>query len=257
MKVYNNFKNMHIYSSSKKIAILILALLVLFFTSLIFAKEPNIEDKLTVLQKEARLYRDQGLAYQRNGDLEGALSFYQKAVELDPSFAVAFNDLGVIFEAKGQTDRAEESYLRAIAIDPTYLSVYTNLALLYENKRELEKAAAFWKKRAELGSPDDSWTKNARERAGEIGLILSKTPMQDLKEKEILRLTEKMSKPRTQFSRDDLGLARMHFAKAEECFLKRDYATAIKEALDAQQFDPTNEEIEKFIEKVQLRALSE
>jgi len=257
MKEYNNLKNMHIYSFSKKIVILILALLALFSTSLIFAKEPNSEDKLTVLQKEARIYRDQGLACQRNADLVGALSFYQKAVELDPSFAVAFNDIGVVSEARGQIDMAEENYLKAISIDPGYLSAYTNLALLYENQRELKKAAQFWKKRAELGSPDDPWTKNARERAEEISLILSKTPMQDLKEKEILRLTEKMSKPRTPFTRDDLGLARMHFAKAGECFLKRDYATAIKEALDAQQFDPTNEEIEKFIEKVQLRALSE
>ena len=245
---------MHIYSFSKKIAIL---MLVLFSTSLIFAKEPSPQEKLIELQKQARLYHDQGLAYQRNGDLDGALSFYQKAIELEPSFAEVFNDIGVIVEAKGQIDRAEENYLKAIAIDPTYLSTYTNLALLYESKRDLEKASYFWKKRAELGPPDDSWTKKAKERADEIDLILSKTPMRDLKEKEILRLTNKMSKPITPFTRDDLGLAHMHFAKAEECFLKRDYATAIKEALDAQQFDPTNEEIEKFIEKVQLRALSE
>lgn len=244
---------MHIYSFSKKIAILIL---VLFSTSLIFAKEPDLEDKLTVLQKQARAYRDQGLAYQHNGDFDSALSFYQKAIELDPSFAIAYNDAGVIFEAKGQIDRAEGSYLRAISIDPTYLSTYSNLALLYESKRDLEKAAEFWKKRAELGSSGDSWTKNARERAEDIGLILSQSPMEVLKEREILRLTEKMSKPRTLFTQDDKSLARMHFSKAEESFSKKDYATAIKEALDAQQFDPANEEIEKFIEKVQLRALS-
>jgi len=209
------------------------------------------------LSDQAKEYRDKGYAAQLSGDIDAAAEFYTKAISLDPSLAAAYNDLGVIFEMRGDVDRAEENYLRAISIDPVYLNAYTNLALLYENKRDLEKAKAFWKKRAELGYSDDPWVKKANERAEEISLILSKTPMQDLKEKEILRLTEKMSKPRTQFSRDDLGLARMHFAKAEECFLKRDYATAIKEALDAQQFDPTNEEIEKFIEKVQLRALSE
>jgi len=244
---------MHIFLFKKIIFLIIL----LFSASLTFAKEPSSEQKLTDLQKEARVYRDQGLACQNSGNLDSALSFYQKAIELDSAFATAYNDLGVVLEAKGQSDRAEAAYLRAISIDPTYLSSYTNLALLYESKRDIAKAAEFWKKRADLGSKDDPWAKNAAERFEELSLILSKTPLEDLKEKEILGLTDKMSKPRTLFSRDDASLASMHMMKANEYFERRDFAAAIKEALDAQQFDPANKEIEKFIEKVQLRALSE
>ncbi len=255
--MYNIIKNMQIHSLSKKIAIL---LVVLFSASSIFAKEPKeprLEDKLTALKKDARVYRDQGLACQRSGDLESALSFYQKSIQLDPTYVVAYNDLGVIYEAKGQVDRAEETYLRAIATDPTYLNSYTNLALLYEGKRDLHRAEEFWEKRAELGSGDDPWTNKANERAEEISLILSKRPLEDLREKEILRLTERVSKPRTVFTYDDKSMSRKHFSKANEFYNKREYAAAVKEALDAQQYDPTNKEIEQFIEKVQLRALSE
>jgi tetratricopeptide (TPR) repeat protein len=176
---------------------------------------------------------------------------------MDSSFATAYNDAGVVYEAKGQIDRAEGAYLKAISIDPAYLSSYANLALLYEGKRDLAKAAEFWKKRAELGSLDDSWTNSARERGEELSLILSKTPLEDLKEKEILGLTKRMSKPRTLFTQDDASLGRMHFMKAHEFYNKRDFASAVKEASDAQQFDLANKEIEEFIEKVQLRALSE
>lgn len=244
---------MHTFLLKKTIFLIIL----LFSACLAFAKEPSSEQELTSLQKEARVYRDQGLACQNRGNLDTALNFYQKAVELDSGFAIAYNDLGVVLEAKGQIDRAEAAYRRAIAIDPAYLSSYTNLALLYEEKREIAKAAECWKKRANLGSQDDPWTKNAGERFEELSLILSKTPLEDLKEKEVLGLTEKMSKPRTMFTHEDASLAYKHMMKANEYFERREFAAAVKEALDAQQFDPTNKEIEKFIEKVQLRALSE
>ena len=98
------------------------------------------KNKLSETQAMAREYREQGLAFQRQGDPVTALSFYQKAVELDPAYAVVYNDLGVVYEAMRFIDRAEESYLKAVKLDPEYLSAYTNLALLYENKRDLEKA---------------------------------------------------------------------------------------------------------------------
>ena len=103
--------------------------------------KPEDASKLTVIQNQARTYRDQGLYLQRVGRLDEAMALFQKAIELDPGYAVAFNDLGVVYEAKGMPARAEQSYLRAIEIDPDYLSPYSNLAIYYENTRDLEKAA--------------------------------------------------------------------------------------------------------------------
>jgi Flp pilus assembly protein TadD len=127
------------------------------------------EEGLNTQQKQARSYRSQGLQLQRAGNIDGALSLYQKAKELDPHYAVVDNDLGIAYEAKGFTKQAEDSYLRAIAEDPHYLSSYSNLALLYESKRDFDNASYYWKKRIELGDNNDPWTQKAKEKLFNLG----------------------------------------------------------------------------------------
>lgn len=126
---------------------------------------------LTDLQKQARIYRNQGFELQNTGiaeNIAGAVTFYQKAIQLDPRYAVPYNDMGVIYEAGGLFDEAEKSYLTAARIDPDYLSPYSNLAALYENQGETEKAFEYWKLRANNGSPKDTWTQKARAKVDEL-----------------------------------------------------------------------------------------
>lgn len=218
-------------------------------------KSNQREENLTELQKQARTYRSQGLKMQDIGDLNGAMSLYQKAVELDPAYAIAYNDLGIIYEAKGSIDLAEQSYLKCIKIDPMYLSAYSNLALLYENKRDLEKAVFYWEKRTQLGSVDDPWKEKAKQRLADIRSVLSETPIEDAREQEIIRLMKDVSAYKAALRKDNKALSKEHFEKAKRSYKKGDFATAIKEALDAQYLNPANKEIEEFIEKVQTRAL--
>jgi len=239
----------------------ILILVILFFSSnlSVFAQifpELNKPEELTLLQQQAREYRDQGLKIQGTGDLDTAMKLYQKAIEVDPTYAVAYNDLGVVYEAKDMIDRAEESYVKAIKIDPYYLSTYSNLALLYEEKRDFGKAGFCWKKRAELGDLDDPWTKKARERLEDIRLSLSPRPAQDSQEKDIVKLMKDVANEKYMLSNYDKLLARKNFMKAKDSFNKEDYATAVKKASDAQVLDPDNKDIEEFIERSQIRALS-
>lgn len=276
---------MYIYPCQKNIKNIITILFILGSTSLLCAQEQSTgslipetkkgnvifkrgsstqssrnlsqkEENLSELQKEARTYRAQGLEFQRIGNIEAALSLYQKAVELDPTYAVAYNDLGVIYEASGAIDRAEESYLKCVNIDPAYLSVYTNLALLYENKRDLDKAAFYWAKRLELGSPDDPWTQKAKQRLEDIRLVLSDKPFEQAREQEIIGFLKDVATQKSLLKEDDKALAKQYFEKAKQSYNKDDFATAFKEALDAKQLDPANKEIEEFIKKVQTRALS-
>ncbi|MCX5702961.1 MAG: tetratricopeptide repeat protein [Candidatus Omnitrophica bacterium] len=146
------------------------------------------EDNLTQLQKQARDYRREGLKQQSLGNLEGAVSLYQKAIQLDPSYAVAYNDLGIIYETLSDPLRAEEHYLKALKFDSNLLSAYSNLALFYENKRDLDRAFFYWEKRASLGSPDDLWTKRASKRMSDI---IQVTPYlkQNFIESETIALT--------------------------------------------------------------------
>lgn len=263
------------------------------------------EKNFSELQNLARRYREQGLEYQRVGNLDAALAFYQKAIEFDPSYAVAYNDLGIIYEANGFLARAEESYLQAIKLDPNLLGPYANLALLYENERNLDKAVFYWSKRVQLGLPNDPWTEKARRRLEDIrsvtapvGVIVEDTKGKDItKEREIADLindvsskkakadnknkdvskeeaVEKIDKPkkkkgageRVTYKKgdkeivlkecDDLEFAKTHFQAAKANYEKGDYVTALKEAIDAQQRDPNNPEIEKFVEDVGTKVLT-
>ncbi len=216
----------------------------------------NLEErKLTDKQKIARDYRTEGVSWQNMGNLNSALSFYQKAAELDPAYAVVYNDLGVIYEAMGDSQRAEESYLKAVKIDPGFLSPYTNLALICEGRRDLKGAEVYWKKRAELGSSDDPWTEKARQRYNDIVMVEEGKPA-DLREQEVIGLTQEVASTKELSKSDNKELAKMHFAKAKEYYRKNDEVTALREALDAQVLDPSNREIQEFVAKVQRRLLS-
>ncbi len=232
------------------------------------SRDASFSDK----QELAREYRAKGLQQQRIGDANTALSYYQKAVELDPAYAVAYNDIGIIYESKGKTDEAEASYLKALDVDPYYLSAHTNLALLYEGGRLLRKAALHWQKRAELGPPNDPWTQKARARYEDIRASLGETPEDSsARESRVLSFMQHVSQnidtiksenasvkqlPVT-VQQDNLTLSREHFEKAKEHYVNEHYVQALNEAVEAQQLNPTDRELNSFVEELQKRLLSQ
>ncbi len=249
------------YPCQNKIKITATIFFLLYGIFSLFAQEPGKgaplakEKNLTELQKEARAYRSQGLELQGKGNLEGALGFYQKAIELDPLYPDAYNDLGIIYERHGYLDRAEEVYLRCIKIDPGYLGAYTNLAFLYENMRDLGKAVSYWRKRVELGSPDDIWTQRAKQRIKDISLVMGNSGLRG-KEAYVVEFMKDRNAQRIR-EQDTRELSKSNFSKAKAMFRKGDDVTALKLAVDAQQLDSSNNaEIEEFIDKVRKRLLS-
>lgn len=213
------------------------------------------ENLLSELQKQARFYRSQGTEYQRIGQLDTAMAYYQKAAELDPTYAVAYNDLGIIYEAKGMPERAEENYLKAIKINPNYLSAYSNLALFYEGRRDLKQAALYWQKRIELGPQGDPWTEKAKTRLEDIRLVLGGKNT-DPYEGNVISLMNDVLVQKAALKGDDKALAKKYLEKARLSYKKGDSLTAIKEAGDAKALDPSNREIDEFLDKVRIRMLS-
>ena len=204
------------------------------------------------LQEQARSYREAGLENQNMGNLPAAMNFYQKAIAMDPTCAMTYNDLGVIYEAAGFSNRAKESYFKAIKIDPAYLSAYSNIALLYEEQRDLERAGFYWAKRAELGSADDPWTQKAAKRFQDIRTLLSKRPVADAREEDVLGLIKDASTYKSVFSKADNLQAQRNLRKAKQYYKKNKLTAAITEALEAQALDQSNPEIMEFIKKIDL-----
>ncbi|NQT75880.1 MAG: tetratricopeptide repeat protein [Candidatus Omnitrophica bacterium] len=147
------------------ISLILLSSISIINTHYIYAEE---------LKEEAGSYRIQGYEAQERGDIDAAITWYQKATTMDPEYAAPYNDLGILFEAKGWLDRAELAYQKALSIDPNYEEAHTNLALLYERKGELEKAAFHWMRRYKLGKPGEAWTEEAMQRLEKLGLLDAK-----------------------------------------------------------------------------------
>ena len=70
--------------------------------------EKALSSSLEALQASA-----QGGKLYLAGDAEGALKLYQRAVELDPNFAVAYGRMGAAYLFLGNTELSEASYTRA------------------------------------------------------------------------------------------------------------------------------------------------
>lgn len=208
--------------------------------------------ELSELQRQARIYRVQGLQQQDMGNLDAAMSFYQKAIELDPSYSVAYNDLGIIYEAKGMADRAEDSYQKAVTVDPIYLSSYSNLAALYEAKGDLNKAASYWKKRVELGLPNDKWTQKAKERFDAL-MRLSPAFKQEVLKQQVLDLDKKVAELKKFKKQEDLKKAKEHVGSARKLYNGAEYNKAMHEVKLALFLDPQEKEALGLRDKIKAK----
>jgi tetratricopeptide (TPR) repeat protein len=77
----------------------------------------------------ASRYLDRGLAWQRKGDFDRALSDYNRAIALDPKFGIAYLNRGNVWHRKGQYDQAVADYSTAISLGGS-----VNLAFAYNNR---------------------------------------------------------------------------------------------------------------------------
>ncbi len=74
-----------------------------------------------------------GVAYERNGEWDSAITEYKTASKRLP---VAYTYLGNVFFQKGDWDNAEKNYMKAMKKDPENADAYNNLAWLYYTKKD-------------------------------------------------------------------------------------------------------------------------
>ena len=61
-----------------------------------------------------------------------AIYRWERAVELDPTYAEAFNNLGVAYEHEGELDKAKAAYEKATALAPSHPAIKQNFELFRE-----------------------------------------------------------------------------------------------------------------------------
>lgn len=194
-----------------------------------------------IMKEEAIAYREKGYKLQAMGDFVQALSYYQKAIQIDPHYVEVLNDLGVVYENLGDDECALKMYEESLRLNPHYLPAHTNLAFFYERKGNIDKATQHWARRYELGEEGEYW----REVAYQHLLRLGTYPEAKKKwlEKAAARLSQEVMYKREQERLKIIEEAKLHFDIGKKMFMRGDYAQALKELGIAGDINPPDENL--------------
>lgn len=73
-----------------------------------------------------------GINVAQRGLWREAIYRWEKAVQVDPTYAAAYNDLAVAYEHEGQLDKARKAYEKALELDPNNSQIRQNYELFRE-----------------------------------------------------------------------------------------------------------------------------
>jgi len=83
-------------------------------------------------RSDARSQAAFGIDVAQKGLWREAIYRWERAVQLDPTYAAALNDLAVAYEHEGQLDKARQAYEKALEIEPNNAQIRQNYELFKE-----------------------------------------------------------------------------------------------------------------------------
>lgn len=112
------------------------------------------EKALQINPNHARSHVSYGLILSGMGRDEDALGHYAKALQVDPNLAEAHNDLGTSLAKLGRGDEAAAHFTKALAIDPGYGDAHYNFGFLLAGLGRTDEAIVHYRKALELRPGD-------------------------------------------------------------------------------------------------------
>ena len=98
----------------------------------------------TALTARARAHTDLGAAYLQQGKYEIALSEFSEAIQIDPTYGLAYNGMGLVQAALGEDSKADASYKKSIELQPNNSESHNNYgSFLCSRKRYDESIGHF------------------------------------------------------------------------------------------------------------------
>ena len=92
------------------------------------------------------LYNLLGLIYYEQKKIELAVKYYEKAILLDPKFAMAYNNLALVHvNYKHNYKKGEELYKKAISLNSNIQEPHNNLGSLYNTVNKFSAAVDCYK----------------------------------------------------------------------------------------------------------------
>ena len=83
-------------------------------------------------RSDAKKQVEFGIAVAQRGLWREAIYRWERATQIDPSYAAAYNNLAVAYEHEGEFDKARTAYEKAIELEPDNALVKQNYELFKE-----------------------------------------------------------------------------------------------------------------------------
>jgi len=99
---------------------------------------------------DASAYNNLGLAYESLGQYQKAIEYLQKSLQLDPNDALAYYNLGVAYGGLGQYQNAIEYFQKSLQLNPNNVEAYTNLGAAYVDLGQYQQAIEYCQKAIQL-----------------------------------------------------------------------------------------------------------
>ncbi|MFM9912237.1 MAG: tetratricopeptide repeat protein [Methylophilaceae bacterium] len=98
---------------------------------------------------------NQGIAFANANRLKEAITCYQKAIALNPTFTVALYNFGTSLQALMRLDEAADAYRQVLALDPSFFEAHGNLGMVLQLQGKLDEAIASYRKTLAI-NPNDA-----------------------------------------------------------------------------------------------------
>lgn len=93
-----------------------------------------------------KLWNERGVALHQEGRYLDAQESYRRAIEAEPTYALALNNLGVALYHAGDAEKSFDSFRRALESHGSFIKARLNTALLFYKGKRLELALEAYRK---------------------------------------------------------------------------------------------------------------
>ncbi|MHB8909941.1 MAG: tetratricopeptide repeat protein [Syntrophales bacterium] len=154
------------YGATSALAVLVLMGLAWKQTSYWRNTEALWAHTLTCTANNDRAHFNLAVELEKRGQVDAAITNYQKALEIKPVDSKAHNNLAMALEGQGQVDAAIAHYRKALEIKPADVKAHNNLGLALAGRGQIDEAFAHFQQALEI-QPNDANALNS------LGLVLA------------------------------------------------------------------------------------
>jgi tetratricopeptide (TPR) repeat protein len=112
--------------------------------------EPHVSAAMLKIPDKAKNELAKGMKELDKRNFDKAKPYFEKATEMYPQYAEAFNALGIVAMNTGAMAEGREMFDRAISADPEFAGSYVNKAKILMGEKQLDKSEELLKKSVTL-----------------------------------------------------------------------------------------------------------